>query len=343
MSKKPTFHRVSQLAKVSPATVSRVAAGNTAVDPAIRDRVIRAAEKLGIDFEDHRKDKSRIIGFLLCNRDLLHDFQSRVLLGAERYCAQHDWQLLFMSYHYAPTTAPDALHIPQLQRDPMNVQAVIVSGGNHPNLAEMLTRRKIPCSVLGNNVSGTWSPELYDVVYSDDIRGAYDVTRHLIAHGHQRISFVGNLVLPWFSRCGQGYSKAMTDSGLQPHMIDLRSDGTELGYLGGKMLLNSTQRTTAVVAGSDPVAVGLYSALREDGVIVPHDVSVASINDTDAPLLYPALTSVKEFPEELGRQLAEFAINRIRDPSRPPQQVTIPTRLQIRQSVANLVEQKQAV
>ena len=42
MGKKPTLHRVAQLAQVSPATVSRVAAGNTAVDPAIRERVLRA-------------------------------------------------------------------------------------------------------------------------------------------------------------------------------------------------------------------------------------------------------------------------------------------------------------
>lgn len=343
MSKKPTLHRVSQLAKVSAATVSRVAAGNPSVDPVIRDRVFRAAEKLGIDFEDRRKDKSRIIGFILANRDHLQSFQSRLLLGAERYCAQHDWQLLFMSFHYAPSTAPEALHVPQLKRDHSSVRAVILTGMNHPNIIEMLGQRNIPCSVLGNNVAGDWRPELCDVVYSDDIRGAYDATRHLIAHGHERISFIGNLNLPWYSRCAQGYGQAMAECALATHVIDLRSDGTELGYLGAKMLRNGRPRPTAVLAGSDEVASGIYSALREDGLAIPGDVSVASINDTDASQLHPALTSVKEFPEELGRQLAEFALNRLRHPSRPAQQVTIPTRLQIRQSVASLMKQKQAV
>jgi DNA-binding LacI/PurR family transcriptional regulator len=343
MAKKPTLHRIAELAKVSPATVTRVAAGNTAVDPAMRDRVLRTAEKLGIDFEDRRRDKSRIIGFLLGNREVLHDFQARLLVGAERYCAQHEWQLLFMTFHYTATAAPEALHVPQLQREPANVHAVIVSGHNHPNLIEMLAQRKIPCSVLGNNVSGEWSPDLCDVVYSDDIRGAYDATRHLVASGHQRVSFVGNTDLPWFARCAQGYTRAMNDSGLSPHCINLRSDGTELGYLGGRMLLASAQHATAVVAGSDQVASGLYSAFREDGLSVPGDMSVVSINDTDASLFHPGLTSVKEFPEELGRQLAEFAINRLRNPGRPPQQVTIPTRLQIRQSVATLLEKKSAV
>lgn len=343
MAKKPTLHRVSQLAKVSPATVSRVAAGNPAVDAAIRDRVLRAAEKLGIDFENRRKDHARIIGFVLANRDHLQSFQSRLLLGAERYCAQHDWQLMFMSFQYAPSTAPDALHIPQLKREHSNVRALILTGMNHPNMLEMLARRRIPCSVLGNNVSGDWKPELCDVVYSDDIRGACEATRHLLAHGHRRIAFVGNLNLPWYARCAEGYRQAITDAGLEPHIIDLRSDGTELGYLGGRMLRNGGARVTAVMAGSDEVASGVYSALREDGIAIPEEVSIASINDTDAPLLHPPLTSVKEFPDELGRQLAEFALNRVRNPSRPPQQVTIPTRLQIRQSVAAAIQQKQAV
>jgi len=129
--------------------------------------------------------------------------------------------------------------------------------------------------------------ELCDVVYSDDIRGAHDATRHLIAHGHRAISYVGNLDLPWFARCAVGYANAMTDAGLQSHYVDLRSDGTELGYLGGKMLCKGSPCPTAVLAGSDLVAAGIYSALREDGLIVPDDVSVASINDTDAPLFPP--------------------------------------------------------
>jgi LacI family transcriptional regulator len=334
MSNKPTLHRVALLAKVSPATVSRVGAGNNNVDPAIVDRVRQAAEKLGVDLENRRKDKSRLIAFLLGNRDVLHDFQSRLLLGAERYCAQHDWQLLFTSFHYAPTTAPGALEVPQLKLGQSPLRAVILSGMNYPNMIEMLVQRRIPVSVLGNNVSGKWEPELCDAVFSDDVRGAYDAARHLISHGHQHVAFIGNLGLPWFARCAQGYRRAMDENGLEPHLIDLRSDGTELGYLGAKMLLSASRRATAVLAGSDWVASGIFTALREDGIDVPHDVSVASINDTDAPLFHPALTSVKEFPEELGRQLAEFVINRIRNPARAPQQVTIPTRLQIRQSVA---------
>jgi DNA-binding LacI/PurR family transcriptional regulator len=46
----------------------------------------------------------------------------------------------------------------------------------------------------------------------------------------------------------------------------------------------------------------------------------------------PLLTSVREFPEELGKHLAEFVLRRIQEPNRKPQQLTIPTRVVMRES-----------
>ena len=48
---------------------------------------------------------------------------------------------------------------------------------------------------------------------------------------------------------------------------------------------------------------------------IPRDVSVVGFNDCEGASFHPALTSVREFPEELGRHLAQFALNRIKHPS----------------------------
>jgi DNA-binding LacI/PurR family transcriptional regulator len=343
MNKKPTLHMVAKLAKVSPATVTRVAAGNRAVDAAIRDQVYRAAAKLGMNLDERRHSKSRILGFLLANRDVLHSFQARVLLGAERYCAQHQWELLFMSFQYSPTMSAESLHLPQILSDRTNARAVILGGTNSANLFQALSTRGIPFAVLGNNVVGDWKPADYDVVYSDDVAGARDATRHLIANGHRRIAFIGNLQLPWFAHCARGYGEAMTGAGLEPRCIDVRTDGTELGFLGAKMLIENRGGVTAILAGTDQVAAGIYSALREAAVSVPEEMSVVGFNDTQAALFYPPLTSVREFPEELGRHLAELVLNRLRSPRMAPQQVTIPTGLEVRQSVAKLSESNPAL
>lgn len=334
MAKKTTLHSLAQAAKVSPATVSRIVAGNPTVDPEIRMHVRKVAEKLGIDLEERRKGRSRIIAFLLANRDVLHNFQARVLLGAEAHCSQHNWELLFMSFHYSPDLPADVLYLPQLLSAETHARAVILGGSNSPNLFQALRFRGIPFAVLGNNVIGDWKPEHCDVAYSDDVTGARDATMHLIAKGHERIGFIGNRQLPWFKRCEQGYLRAMQEARLEPTSYDFRSDGTQLGYLAAKSLFIRKHRLTGIVAGSDQVAAGVYSALRELDIRIPDDVSVVGINDTQGSFLSPELTSVREFPEELGRHLAEFVIKRIQAPLHPPQELTIPTHLVHRASVA---------
>lgn len=334
MAKKHTMRDLAEAAKVSPATVSRIVSGNPSVDPEIRKHVRKVAEKLGIDLESRRKGKDRVLAFLLSNRDVLHHFQARVLLGAETYCTQHNWELLFMSFRYAPETPPEALHLPQLLSGQASARAVVLGGTNYPNLLEALDRRGLPYAVLGNNVIGQWREDASDAAYSDDISGARDATAHLIEKGHRAIGYIGNLQLPWFRRCSVGYEQAMRAARLPVRCIDLRSDGTQLGYLATKTLLAKHPDTTAILAGADPVAAGVYDALRERSIAVPAQMSVIGFNDTQAEMLYPQLTSVREFPEELGRHLAEFALRRLQDPGLPPQRLTVPTQIVLRQSVS---------
>ncbi|MGI8959446.1 MAG: LacI family DNA-binding transcriptional regulator, partial [Bryobacteraceae bacterium] len=81
---------MARLANVSAATVSRVAAGKIHVDAAIRARVRKAAETVSVDLDQKRNEKSNVIAFMLANRDLLHNFQARVLFGSEAYCASQN-------------------------------------------------------------------------------------------------------------------------------------------------------------------------------------------------------------------------------------------------------------
>ena len=333
MPKKTTLHHLAREAKVSPATVSRIVACNPTVDPTIRAQVHKVAERLGIDLAQRRKGNSRIIAFILANRDVLHSFQARVLLGAETYCTQQNWELLFMSFRYSPDVPAEALHLPQILSARTNARAIILGGTNSANLLEALHRRGLPFAVLGNNVVGKWDRTVCDVAYSDDVPGAQEATAHLISRGHTAIGFIGNLQLPWYDRCATGYRRAMTAAGLEPRCWDLRSDGTQLGYLAAKSLLSKGEKLTAILAGSDQVAAGVYGALRESNISVPAQMSVIGINDTQGALLSPPLTSVRTFPEEIGRHLAEFVLQRLQDSSLPRQEIAIPTQLVHRESV----------
>ena len=337
MKKKLSFQDLAERAKVSAATVSRVARGQASVDADIRERVKKAAKELGVDLEKRRHEKAAIIAFILSNRDVLHNFQAHILLGAENYCSSQNRELLFMSFRYSPSVPSKELHLPQILGRRSLVRAVILGGTNSPNLLGALREQEIPFAVLGNNVVGSWNPEECDAVYSDDVQGAYDLTMQLIADGHRNIWFIGDADLPWYARCAEGYRKGMQEARLQPRLSEIHSDDRQLGYLAMRSILSRREPVTAVFAGSDPIARGVYDAVRQSGLTIPDDISIAGFNDSEASLMYPPLTSVREFPEELGRHLAEFVLKRVESPAREPQQLTIPTRVIVRESTRPLI------
>lgn len=335
MSKGPTYRDIARLAKVSPATVSRIAQGKPSVDPELRNRVRLAASRLGASLGE-RGESSRILAFVLANRDLLHNFHARALVGAEGFCSRANWEIVFLPFRYSPLTPAAELQLPQILTRRTVARAVILAGVNYPNLLENLKTRGIPFAVMGNNVAGPWRAEECDVVYSNDVQGAGELTRLLLKQGHKDIWFIGDVQLPWFARCARGFECAMRDAGLEPRRSEIHSDGPELGYLAVKSILAQSRPVTAIFAGSDGVARGVYAALRESGIAVPQDISVVGCNDTEGDLLQPALTSLREFPEELGRHLADFALKRIDHPDGSPQHLTIPTQVVVRDSVQRI-------
>jgi DNA-binding LacI/PurR family transcriptional regulator len=317
---------------VSTATVSRVVNRTARVSVAIDQRVRAAAEELGVSLQ--RRSMSRLIAFILSNRSLLHPFHSQVLVAAEAYCAEHDHSLLFFPLRYPSTIAWEQLHIPHiLQRRDM-LDGFIISGVNSENLLKLLTDVGLPFSVFGDTVQGEWDPHRYDVVWVDDITGAYEMTRYLQSLGHEHIWYVANTKLTWFARRHEGYCRAMQEMGLKPLVRSLDSDKEhEVGFLTTKYILRQGGPVQAIFCGSDAICHGVYAALRDAGLRVPEDISVAGFNDTpEATMLHPPVASVRVFPEHVGRSLAEMVIGRIVAPKLPPQEQMILTQVVKRES-----------
>lgn len=333
---KVTLADVAREAGVSAATVSRLMRGGARVTGATRERILQAAHRLDFDLEARKT--SRIIAFMLSNRGVLHPFHSSVLMGAEAYCAEHDYGLLFLPLEYSLTLARDRLSLPEILLRKTVVTGVIVAGTNSRGMLDLLTHHEIPWIVLGNNVVGEWPHEKPQSIFFDDIRGAYELTSYLLSLGHRHIGFVGNLSLPWYFRRFQGYRRAMEEAGASLLSSDLRTlDGEEMGYLGTRLLLQQNPGPTAVFGADDPAARGVYRAARDQGMRVPEDLTVAGFNDTpDAAALHPPLTSVRVFTEELGRQGAELLFKQINQPEVPTASVVLPTQLVRRESCATL-------
>ena len=328
------YAEVAKLAKVSITTVSRIATGGSPVAPSVQANVLAAARKLGVSLTTGKRN--RTITFILGNRDTVNEFQSKVLLGVEVYCAQHGWDLHFISFRCDLNAPLGSLRLPEALMRSDRPSGVILTGTHSVSILAALSERKIPFSLVGNNIVGEWRPEQYDCVFTDDMRGSTDITRYLIAQGHRNVWYIGNQRLPWFARCAAGYRQAMLEADLEPRFSEISSEDRELGYLAVKALLASGERPTALFAGTDQAASGVYQALQESGIRIPDDISVAGFNDTIGEVLHPGLTTVREFPKELGEHLAEFVLRRIQESDLAHQQLMMPTELIRRESVRHV-------
>lgn len=327
-----TLADVARKAGVSAATVSRLMRGVARVNTTTRERILSAARQL--DFNIEARKTSRIIAFLLCNRSVLHPFHSSMLMGAEAYCAEHDYGLLFLPLQYSMTASAENLAPPEILLRRTVVAGVIVAGTNSQAMLASLTRHEIPWVTLGNNVAGEWPHTQSQSIFFDDILGASDLTTYLLSLGHRHIGFAGNLNLPWYARRFQGYSQVMRQAGLPAINSDIHTlDGEQIGYLSACLFLQKTPRVTAIFSGDDPAARGVYRAARDRGLHIPQQLTVAGFNDTpDASALQPPLTTVRVFTEELGRQAGELLLKQIAQPSIRTPSIVLPTQLIRRES-----------
>jgi len=144
----------------------------------------------------------------------------------------------------------------------------------------------------------------------DQSAGARLVMTHLLGLGHRRIQHLAG-PLDFFEAAARNaaYQQALESAGL-PRPQNLPGDWTaEAGYQAASRL---APETTAVFSANDQMALGLVHGLVDLGRRVPHDVSVVGFDDVpEAKFYLPALTTVRQDFEQIGRVAVESLIRQI--------------------------------
>ena len=90
---------------------------------------------------------------------------------------------------------------------------------------------------------------------------------------------------------------------------------------------------TAILIGSDPLALGVYQALQKDNRKIGEEIVLVSFDNIEAIAdLSPSLTSVAINAKAIGQSAVRLAVERIDGLRDEPIIVTYPTRLIIRES-----------
>jgi DNA-binding LacI/PurR family transcriptional regulator len=138
----------------------------------------------------------------------------------------------------------------------------------------------------------------------DDVAGGRLATSHLIALGHRRIGFVGDMAfgkspasLGFTSSASRlrGYKQAMAAAGIdvEPGLIRRGPHDAAVAAEHAAQLLKAPDPPSAIFAASDTQAIGVLAAADRLGVAVPGQLSVVGFDDIESAAFLD-LTTVRQ-------------------------------------------------
>jgi LacI family xylobiose transport system transcriptional regulator len=326
-----TISKIAEAAGVSVPTVSKVLNGRADVAAETRSRVEELIHRHG-----YRRRRGPGGGRSATIDLVFHELDSawaiEVIRGVERV-ARSEGLSVVLAESGGEQTPQDGWVDSVLARQ--STAAILVFSDLAPEQRARLAARGIPFVV----VDPTGDPGA-DVpsVGSANWNGGLAATRHLIDLGHRRIAVIGG---PRHVLCSRaridGYSSALDAAGiaLDPRLVRTGDFHVESGRDRGRELLLLDDRPTAVFAGSDLQAMGLYEAARELGVRIPEELSVVGYDDLPvARWMGPPLTTVRQPLTEMAEEATRMALTLARGGRPANLRLDLATDLVVRQSSA---------
>ncbi|MET7442734.1 LacI family DNA-binding transcriptional regulator [Streptomyces sp. NPDC004082] len=329
-NRRPTLADVAREVGVSAKTVSRVLNEDGPASAQTREQVLAAVAKLG--FQPNLMARNIRVGgpdttIGLVIPDLGNPFFGAVARSIEDTVRDRGLTLLMGSSADDPDRER-ALTDKFLARRVSILMVVPSVGADHSHLKTHRTQG-LPIIFLDRPGVGLST----DSVVTSNRAGAQDGVAHLIAHGHRRIGFVGDLPTKLYTRRERlsGYRAALQEAGI-PYDRSLVTDAHDQhgASTATSRLLDLADPPTALFAGNNIVALGIVTELARNK---RKDVAVVAFDDIElAEALEPALTVVAQNPEEIGRTAATTALARLDGDRSRARSITVPTRLIVRGS-----------
>ncbi|MDE7059175.1 MAG: LacI family DNA-binding transcriptional regulator [Lachnospiraceae bacterium] len=333
-----TIKDIAKMAGVSTSTVSHVVNRTRYVSPELVEKVERVIQELdelpNFIIKKTRTNQSsnglKYIFVLISERGSL--FQRQMEESAKKLLADTEYTLV--SAGYDKDTARLAVIKNMIFATP-DLCGIIAFPDERGILTEAFFHEiSVPVVLIGKEIKGlkadVFSPDMFD--------GGYQAARHLIKNGHEHIAYMGNSkdLSTWRF---EGYQKALRDYGMEENkrlaFPNLNTE-VEVFQVMDKMMAEEVPPTGIVVANSFPI-VPLLKYLNAHNIVIPKDISVISLNDFEwAALLAPELTCIDKQPLECASLAIKTLLKRIKGEEENYQKVTLPVRLNVRNSTCGI-------
>jgi DNA-binding LacI/PurR family transcriptional regulator len=334
---KVTLADIADRAGVSSATVSRVLNGKPGVASATRTAVLSALDEHGYEGPARLvRRQAGLVGLVLPELDnpIFPAFASAV--GAA--LAQHGYTPVLCTQSFGGVHEDDYVRM-LIDRQ---VAGIVFISGLHANVDadparyRVLLERGLPIVLVNGELAGVDVPS----VANDDAASVDLAVGHLAQLGHRRIGLaIGPRRYVPVIRKLAAFPEAMARHLGELHARDAESpvECTHFTVEGGMAAAGSLidRGCTAVVCGSDLMALGAVRAVRERGLRVPEDVSVVGSDDS---LLIgytdPPLTTVRQPVAAMSAAAVDALLDAVAGVSSPRAEYVFRPELVVRGSTA---------
>lgn len=336
--KKYTIHDLARDLGLSSGTVSKIINGKGTVGDGTRTRVLEYARKVGF-VQSHsarvlKATHSWTIGVVfadIASFGLEHPFFGPVLQAFKNTIEAQGYELVFIPKRLGQKE----LTCLQWARNKRVDGVLILSGDiNNPEIKELVLS-EIPCVSTDIVMKGLTT------VISDDALGITLAFKHFIKMGYQNIyAYSGPTESRAYAERLLTFRTLLKETGIQekPDTFKISSKyGFNFAYENAVPWVQQwKEKPDAIIAFSDDLAMGLITALKENGYRVPEEIAVSGYDDISfAKLFNPSLTTIRQNKSAIAIKAAETLLALIADekPKANPSVVhKIPVELVIRQS-----------
>lgn len=330
-----TIKQIAEELGISPTTVSNVINGRTGKMSAETRKKIEEAlwkyhyEVAGKSGGMAAEENMIAVGFCMGqNKNVLTDPFCGELLGAIQRAVKEYGRYIVID---VPETEEDLVRLCA----PWNIDGAIVLGWNPEQCSRLQKKMGKPLVFIDSCFEDN---EEYDNIGLQDYEGAFELISYLLRLGHRSIAFFSDQEPPLASNRERlkGYQDALKAYGLpfsQEDFFFLPENKTLRHEVLRQFARKDGRNYSAAFFVSDYYANEAISVFYSKGLHVPEDISVTGFDDNIyARLSRPALTTVRQLPEEKGKQAVDLLMKRIRGADCPVRSLSLPTELIVRES-----------
>jgi LacI family transcriptional regulator len=327
-----TIYDVAREANVSMATVSRVVNGNPNVKPVTRKKVLEVIERLGYRpnavARGLASKKTTTVGVII--PDIANIFYAELARGIEDIATMYKYNIILSN---SDQNMDKELRLFNTMLG-KQVDGLVFMGGNITSVhVEEFEKSQVPI-VLAGSIEETGVIPSVNIDYEQAV---FDSVKEFIEKGHKNIAFViGPLHEPKNSEKKlKGYQNALKEAGI-PFNEDLLVEGDytyDSGLEAFDKLMEASEKPTAILVGSDEMALGVVHGAEDKGYKIPEDFEIITSDNTRLSLMVrPQLTTVVQPLYDIGAVSMRLLTKLMNKEKVSEHIVVLPHRIEHRQS-----------